>query len=77
MNRCCLTSDTRYHLEGEVLDPRWNGDNANPHKGKPKVFLPGLNKKVGNKEFEEEWKPIDERGRLTRNRPALSATAFA
>ncbi len=72
-NRCRLTSDTRYHLEGEALDPRWNGDNGNPHQGKPKVFLPGLNKKVGNKEFEEEWKPIDERGRLMRGR----RTAFA
>lgn len=63
-NRCRLTSDTRYHLEGEPLDPRWNGGNANPHQGGPKVFLPGLNPKVGNKEFEEEWKPVDAFGRL-------------
>lgn len=63
-NRCRLTSDTRYHLEGEPLDPRWNGGNANPHQGGPKVFLPGLNPKVGNKEFEEEWKPVDALGRL-------------
>lgn len=64
-NRCRLTSDTRYHLEGEPLDERWNGDNKNPHKGAPKVFLPGLNRKVGNEEFEEEWKPVDALGRLS------------
>jgi hypothetical protein len=39
------------------------------------VFLPGLNKKVGNKKFEEEWKPVNAMGRLTRNRmPARPAT---
>jgi ectoine hydroxylase-related dioxygenase (phytanoyl-CoA dioxygenase family) len=63
-NRCRLTSDTRYHLVGEKLDQRWNGDNANPHEGAAKVFLPGINKKVGNKNFEEEWKPVDALGRL-------------
>jgi ectoine hydroxylase-related dioxygenase (phytanoyl-CoA dioxygenase family) len=63
-NRCRLTSDTRYHLEGEPLDERWNGGNVNPHKGAPKVFLPGLRSRAGNKEFEEEWKPVDALGRL-------------
>ncbi|HEY8206619.1 MAG TPA: phytanoyl-CoA dioxygenase family protein, partial [Myxococcaceae bacterium] len=66
VNRCRLTSDTRYQLEGEPLDDRWNGDISNPHGGSPKVFLPGLLKFNNNKEFEEEWKPVDRYGRLIR-----------
>jgi hypothetical protein len=60
---CRLTSDTRYLLVGEELDERWNGDNVNPHGGKPRVFLPGrgLGK---NKDFQDEWKEVDELGRL-------------
>ncbi len=67
VGRCRLTSDTRYQLVGEPLDDRWNGANIrNPHGGEPKVFWPGLGKWNDNKEFEEEWKPVDEDGRLLR-----------
>lgn len=62
--RCRLTSDTRYQLAADALDDRWNGEVKNPHGGAPKVFLPGLGKSNNNKEFEEEWKPIDQFGRL-------------
>jgi ectoine hydroxylase-related dioxygenase (phytanoyl-CoA dioxygenase family) len=72
--RCRLTSDTRYQLEGEALDDRWNGDISNPHGGEPKAFLPGIMKGTGNHEFEEEWKPVDERGRLV---APLSDSAIA
>jgi ectoine hydroxylase-related dioxygenase (phytanoyl-CoA dioxygenase family) len=64
VNRCRLASDTRYQLASEAFDERWNGDIRNPHGGRQKVFLPGLIKANNNKEFEEEWKPVDERGRL-------------
>lgn len=63
-NRCRLTSDTRHQLANEPLDDRWNGDITNPHGGRPKVFLPGLARMNQNKDFEEEWKPVDEYGRL-------------
>jgi phytanoyl-CoA dioxygenase PhyH len=66
VNRCRLTSDSRYQLDGEPLDERWNGDISNPHGGCPKVFMPGLVRANNNREFEEEWKPIDEFGRLAR-----------
>jgi ectoine hydroxylase-related dioxygenase (phytanoyl-CoA dioxygenase family) len=66
VNRCRLTSDTRYQLAGEPLDERWNGGVRNPHGGCSKVFLPGLGKTSNNKEFEEEWKPVDQYGRLIR-----------
>jgi len=62
-NQCRLTSDTRYQLSDEALDERWNGENINPHGGS-RVFLPGLGKWNNNKEFEEEWKPVDKFGRL-------------
>jgi ectoine hydroxylase-related dioxygenase (phytanoyl-CoA dioxygenase family) len=62
--RCRLASDTRYQLASEPLDERWNGDISNPHGGEPKVFLPGLVKANLNREFEEEWKRVDERGRV-------------
>jgi hypothetical protein len=62
--QCRLTSDTRYQLADEALDERWNGANVNPHGGTHRVFLPGLGKWNNNKEFEEEWKPVDELGRL-------------
>lgn len=64
VNRCRLTSDTRYQLVGEPLDDRWNGDISNPHGGDPKVFLPGLVKADNNRQFAEEWKPVDADGRL-------------
>jgi ectoine hydroxylase-related dioxygenase (phytanoyl-CoA dioxygenase family) len=61
--RCRLSSDTRYLLAGDALDERWNGDISNPHGGGPKVFLPGGRRK-NNEGFQEEWKPIDDKGRL-------------
>lgn len=64
-HRCRLTSDTRYQLACDPVDERWNGDIKNPHGGSQKVFLPGLLKANGNREFEEEWKPVDEYGRLS------------
>jgi len=66
IKRCRLTSDTRYQLASEPLDERWNGDISNPHGGAPKAFLPGLGNWNNNKEFEEEWKPVDRYGRLLR-----------
>jgi ectoine hydroxylase-related dioxygenase (phytanoyl-CoA dioxygenase family) len=64
VRRCRLTSDTRYQLANEPLDDRWNGDISNPHGGGPKVFMPGLIKGNNNRQFEEEWKPVDRYGRL-------------
>jgi len=61
-----LTSDTRYQLDGDPLDDRWNGDISNPHGGRPKVFLPGLAQLGTNEDFDEEWKPVDSRGRWLR-----------
>lgn len=60
--RCRLTSDTRYQLVSEPFDDRWNGPDINPHGGR-RVFLPGL-VKSNNKDFEDEWKWVDETGRL-------------
>jgi hypothetical protein len=61
--RCRLTSDTRYQLATDALDDRWNGPNhRHPHGGR-RVFLPGLGR-WNNKEFADEWKPVDDRGRL-------------
>lgn len=63
IGRCRLSSDTRYLLVGDELDERWNGDIKNPHGGTQKVFLPGRG--LGqNKEFSDEWKEVDELGRL-------------
>ncbi|MEM9655951.1 MAG: phytanoyl-CoA dioxygenase family protein, partial [Actinomycetota bacterium] len=42
-NRCRLSTDSRYLVDGEVPDPRWNGDDLNPH-GPGRVFYPGLGK---------------------------------
>lgn len=61
-NRCRLTSDTRYQPAADPLDDRWNGDNPLLH-GPHQVFLPGLGN-WNNHEFRDEWKPVDERGRL-------------
>lgn len=62
--RCRLSSDTRYQLASEPLDDRWNGEDlSNPHGGPPRVFLPG-GRRSNNQDFQEEWKAVDERGRL-------------
>lgn len=60
--RCRLTSDTRYQLASESLDERWNGAKPLLHGGR-RVFLPGLGS-WKNQNFRDEWKPVDERGRL-------------
>lgn len=71
--RCRLSSDTRYLRQGDALDERWNGDDIqNPHGGDRRVFLPGRALDGNNTEFQDEWKPVDERGRLLR-RPVPTA----
>ncbi|MCO5183629.1 MAG: phytanoyl-CoA dioxygenase family protein [Anaerolineae bacterium] len=62
IGRCRLTSDTRYQRADEPLDERWNGANPEAH-GYDKVFFPGLGS-WNNIEFHDEWKPVDEWGRL-------------
>ncbi len=60
--RCRLTSDTRYQLASEPYDERWNGPNPEAH-GYDKVFMPGLGQ-WNNRNFQDEWKRVDEFGRL-------------
>ncbi len=62
IGRCRLTSDTRYQPAGEAVDTRWNGPDPQAH-GYDKVFLPGLGA-WDNREFQDEWKRVDELGRL-------------
>ena len=62
IGRCRLSSDTRYQLASEPLDARWNGNDPEAH-GRDKIFLPGLGR-WNNKEFQDEWKTVDEHGRL-------------
>lgn len=62
IKRCRLTSDTRYQPASEPVDERWNGANPEAH-GYDKVFLPGLGA-WNNQEFQDEWKKVDELGRL-------------
>lgn len=63
--RCRLSSDTRYQRADEPLDERWNGPDIEAH-GRDKVFYPGLGS-WNNKDFQDEWKPVDANGRLVRN----------
>jgi hypothetical protein len=60
--RCRLSSDTRYQPADEPCDERWNGKVIAAH-GPDKVFYPGLGS-WNNKDFMDEWKPVDARGRL-------------
>lgn len=60
--RCRLSTDSRYLLAGEVPDERWNGEDLNPH-GEGRVFYPGLGS-WDNADFQDEWKYVDEQGRL-------------
>ncbi len=60
--RCRLSTDSRYLVDGEVPDPRWNGENLEPH-GPGRVFYPGLGS-WENADFQDEWKYVDELGRL-------------
>ena len=62
VGRCRLTSDTRYQLRSEPADPRWNGDDFEGHGGR-RVFYPGLGR-WNNDDFQDEWKDVDEAGRL-------------
>ena len=62
VDRCRLSTDSRYYLAGETPDPRWNGDEINPH-GPGRVFYPGLGR-WANADFQDEWKYVDEFGRL-------------
>lgn len=62
IGRCRLSSDTRYQRADESFDDRWNGEVIEAH-GRDKVFFPGLGS-WNNKDFQDEWKPVDERGRL-------------
>jgi len=60
--RCRLSTDSRYLVAGETPDPRWNGDDINPH-GPGRVFYPGLGS-WENADFQDEWKYVDDLGRL-------------
>ncbi|MGI9643751.1 MAG: phytanoyl-CoA dioxygenase family protein [Ilumatobacteraceae bacterium] len=60
--RCRLSTDSRYLVDGETPDPRWNGDDLNPH-GPGRVFYPGLGS-WDNADFQDEWKHVDDCGRL-------------
>jgi len=60
--RCRLSSDSRYQRTDEPADPRWNGADFEGHGGR-RVFYPGLGQ-WNNDDFQDEWKDIDEMGRL-------------
>jgi ectoine hydroxylase-related dioxygenase (phytanoyl-CoA dioxygenase family) len=60
--RCRLSSDSRYQRVDEPADPRWNGAAFEGHGGR-RVFYPGLGR-WNNEDFQDEWKHVDERGRL-------------
>ncbi len=61
-DRCRLSTDSRYLVEGEPPDPRWNGSDLAPH-GPGRVFYPGLGRWM-NADFQDEWKRVDAQGRL-------------
>ena len=64
--RCRLSSDTRYQRADEPCDDRWNGldhlGQVEGHGGS-RVFYPGLGR-WQNADFQDEWKYVDEQGRL-------------
>ncbi len=60
--RCRLSSDSRYQRVDEPADPRWNGADFEGHGGS-RVFYPGLGRWM-NDDFQDEWKDVDEHGRL-------------
>ncbi len=62
VGRCRLSSDSRYQRIDEPADPRWNGKRIEGHGGS-RVFYPGLGQ-WNNRDFQDEWKDVDERGRL-------------
>lgn len=60
--RCRLSSDSRYQRIDEPSDPRWNGESFEGHGGS-RVFYPGLGS-WNNDDFQDEWKNVDEHGRI-------------
>jgi len=62
VGRCRLSSDSRYQRIDEPADPRWNGADFEGHGGR-RVFYPGLGRWL-NDDFQDEWKDVDEHGRL-------------
>lgn len=64
VGRCRLSSDSRYQSAEAEIDHRWIGEEPEAH-GYDKVFFPGLGA-WGNKDLQDEWKRIDERGRMMR-----------
>ena len=62
VGRCRLSSDSRYQRVDEPADPRWNGADFDGHGGR-RVFYPGLGR-WNNADFQDEWKDVDECGRL-------------
>jgi hypothetical protein len=62
VGRCRLSSDSRYQRVDEPADPRWNGTAFEGHGGR-RVFYPGLGR-WNNDDFQDEWKDVDEHGRL-------------
>lgn len=71
IGRCRLSSDSRYQRIDEPADERWNGADFTGHGGQ-RVFYPGLGS-WNNSDFQDEWKDIDEHGRL-RLRPDGTTT---
>ena len=62
---CRLSSDTRYQRADEPADHRWNGEENGEvlaHGGQ-RVFYPGLGR-WRNADFADEWKHVDEFGRI-------------
>lgn len=68
VGRCRLSSDSRYQRTDEPADPRWNGRAFEGHGGQ-RVFYPGLGR-WNNDDFQDEWKHVDEFGRLQLRGPA-------
>ncbi|MFK8025631.1 MAG: phytanoyl-CoA dioxygenase family protein [Ilumatobacter sp.] len=62
VGRCRLSSDSRYQRIDEPADPRWSGEDFSGHGGS-RVFYPGLGS-WNNADFQDEWKDVDEHGRL-------------
>jgi hypothetical protein len=67
VGRCRLSSDSRYQRIDDPADPRWSGTDFSGHGGS-RVFYPGLGS-WNNADFQDEWKDIDERGRLLLRSP--------
>ncbi len=68
VGRCRLSSDSRYQRTDEPADPRWNGAEFSGHGGR-RVFYPGLGR-WNNDDFQDEWKDVDEHGRLQLRGPS-------